>query len=72
MSILTKRSISAAMAGDAVLVALLAKHPKNAALPAIFNAYKSQAPPVYNCLTYRIESNNPDARFRPPPAAGGG
>lgn len=72
MSQATRIAIVAAMEADEALVALLAKDPADSASPAIFNASKSQAPPVYNCVTYRIETASPDKRFRPPIVAGGG
>ena len=72
MSTATKTAIVAAMEGDAQLVALLARDPDDNTAPAIFNAHFSGITPVYPCITYRIESNNPDARFRPTPAEGGG
>lgn len=72
MSLATKTAVVAAMKGDSQLVALLAADPNASGEPALFHGHKNQAPPVYNCLTYRIASGSPDPRYRPSPAAGGG
>lgn len=72
MSQATRIAVVAAMSGDADLVALLAKDPADGTSPAIFDGTRNQAPPVYNCITFRVETAAPDNRFRPPPAAGGG
>ncbi len=50
---------------DAPLVALLAADPDAPDSPAIFAGSKNQAPPVYDCLTIRLEQSTPDKRFRP-------
>ncbi|BDI27989.1 hypothetical protein CCAX7_000400 [Capsulimonas corticalis] len=72
MSLATKTVIVAAMSADAPLVALLAKDPDDSTAPAIFNGHKSQTPPVYNSVTYRIADGAPDRRFRPAINVGGG
>lgn len=72
MSQATRIAVVGAMTADSALVALLGKDPADGTSPAIFNCHKNQAPPVYNCLTYRVETSSPDGRFRPPIVAGGG
>ena len=72
MSQATRIAIVAAMEADTALVALLGKDPADGTSPAIFNGHKNQAPTVYNCLTYRVQTQAPDRRFRPPINAGGG
>ena len=70
MSQALKIAVTSRLTGDTALVALLGKDPNSPADPAIFNATKSQAPPVYDCLTFRIDTGSLDKRFRPPPGLG--
>lgn len=66
MSQAVKIALCAQLAGDAPLLALLAKNPQDPnGGPAIFNGTKNQAPPVYDCLTYRLSEEMNDKRFRP-------
>ena len=65
MSQAIKIAVATLMIGDGVLPGLLAPHPADPTKPAIFNGTKSQAPPVYDCLTYRLTQATPDKRFRP-------
>jgi hypothetical protein len=71
MSQALRTAIVSRIAIDTSLTALLAKDPADGTSPAVFNVNKNQAPPVYPCLTYRIEMANPDKRFRPVPAGSG-
>lgn len=72
MSQAIKIAACALLAGDKPLLALLATHPDDPSLPAIFNGTKNQAPPVYDCLTYRLTEEMNDKRFRPAAAAAPG
>ena len=65
MSQSIKIAACALLAGDEALLALLTTHPDDPTLPAIFNGTKSQSPPVYDCLTYRLTEETNDKRFRP-------
>lgn len=66
MSQAVKIALCAQLAGDTLLLRLLAKNPEDpAGGPAIFNGTKNQAPPVYDCLTYRLTEATPDKRFAP-------
>ena len=66
MSQAVKIALYARMTTDTVLPGLLTAHPADPAKKAILNGTKSQFPPIYNCLTYRIEQATPDNRFRSP------
>lgn len=71
MSQAVRIAVASRLIGDSALAALLAVSPFDPTKPAIFNASKNQAPPVYDCLTYRMSSEEPDKRFEPPiPGAG--
>ena len=66
MSQAVKIALCGLLAGDAALLKLLAKNPDDpGGGPAIFNGTKNQAPPVYDCLTYRLTEETNDKRFRP-------
>ncbi len=57
--------------GDVDLLNILAPHPVDASLPALFLAHSNFTAPVYPCLAYRIETDIPDKQFRPPNVGGG-
>lgn len=65
MSQSVRVAIVSRMEADSALLALLAADPDAPDAPAIFAGSKNQAPPVYDCLTYRLEQATPDKRFRP-------
>lgn len=65
MSQALRIAVVSRLEADAPLVALLAADPDAPASPALFAGGKNQAPPVYDCLTFRLEQATPDARFRP-------
>ncbi len=44
---------------------LLTTHPADPTKPALFNGRKSDFPPVYDCLTYRLTQATPNKSFRP-------
>lgn len=56
------QAILTAARGSAALGALLGTDPRNN-LPAISYGHKSQMPPVYDCVTFRENTLDNDARF---------
>jgi hypothetical protein len=61
------------LTSDSELDALLARDPNDAEgdAPALLWDRANADPPVYPCLTYRIDSSVPDRRFRPEVGGGG-
>ena len=71
MSQAVKIAVVAQILGDTPLAPatalskLLTAHPADPTKPALFNGRKSDFPPVYDCLTYRLTQATPDKSFRP-------
>lgn len=67
MSQATRTAVVTALLADATLDALLARDPNDplGVRAALLWGNANQAPPVYPSLTYRIEAEAPDSRFRP-------
>lgn len=69
MSQALRAAVVALLVADSALVSLLANDPNDTTegggSPAILWAQSSDAPPVFPALTYRIDTDTPDKRFRP-------
>ena len=63
----TRYTLEARLAGDTALNALLDRDPNVPAVsrPAILYSHMGTAPPPITCLTYRLCTATPVARFRP-------
>lgn len=69
MSTAFKAAIQARMRADSAaggLTTLVAADPGTPTAPAIFNTFVNEAPPVYDCITWRTSDGTPDGRFRAP------
>lgn len=62
---LLRAAVVARLSADAALVALLAEDPRGMGDPAIFEGSANDGLPVFPCLTYRLDDNRRDPRFRP-------
>lgn len=67
MSQATKTAIVSLLLADTELDALLARDPndEDALAPALFNSNKNDAPPAYDCITFREASRKPVRQFVP-------
>lgn len=67
-------TVAARLIGDVALDSLLARHPDDGSKPAILSLSRrdQESPLVFDCLTVRMATNTPDARFGPRPSAPSG
>jgi hypothetical protein len=67
-------TVAARLAADGPLDDLLARHPDDASKPAILSLSRreQESALVFDCLTVRLATDTPDARFGPRPSAPSG
>jgi len=66
MSQALRNAIGQRLAGSIALDALVARDPNDPSAGALFASHKNDAPAVYPCVTYRLQTDTPDKRFRSP------